>query len=215
MKRQALVVGSLVALVAAFVIGMVVVKSQRAQEVSFLAQESAELFVRPYAPTRGPAEADVHIVEFFDPACETCARLYPHVEELLEAHPDRIRLVMRYAPFHKGADVVVRALEATRKQDLYWQALEVLYASQARWTAHHEVQIERIWPYLGSAGVDLTQLQQDMNDPAITEAIRQDLEDGATLGVRKTPSFFVNGKPLPRFGLDELQVLVQTELDGG
>jgi len=122
---------------------------------------------------------------------------------------------MRYAPFHKGADVVVRALEATRKQDLYWQALEVLYASQARWTAHHEVQIERIWPYLGSAGVDLTQLQQDMNDPAITEAIRQDLEDGATLGVRKTPSFFVNGKPLPRFGLDELQVLVQTELDGG
>ncbi len=215
MKKELLVAGSLTALVGLFVIGTVVVKSQRTEQVEVLAQEDMSLFERPGAPSQGPEDADVVIVEFFDPACETCAALYPDVHALVEAHPERVRLVLRYAPLHQGADVVVRALEASRKQGLFWETLEVLFASQAQWTAHHQVQLDRLPPFLGAAGLDLARLQQDMHDPAIDAALAQDDQDRLTLGARKTPTFFVNGKPLPRFGLDELKQLVQSELDGG
>jgi protein-disulfide isomerase len=51
-----------------------------------------------------------------------------------------------------------------------------------------------------------------MNDPEIVKLIQQDLADAKTLNVRKTPGFFVNGKPLPSFGYKQLQKLVESEI---
>jgi len=51
-----------------------------------------------------------------------------------------------------------------------------------------------------------------MNDPEIGKIIQQDLADAKTLNVRKTPGFFVNGKPLPSFGYEQLQELVESEM---
>ena len=47
----------------------------------------------------------------------------------------------------------------------------------------------------------------------ITKIIQQDLADAKTLNVRKTPGFFVNGKPLPSFGYKQLQELVESEIN--
>ena len=52
-----------------------------------------------------------------------------------------------------------------------------------------------------------------MNDPEIAGLIQQDLADAKTLNVRKTPGFFVNGKPLSRFGYQQLQELVESEIN--
>ena len=52
-----------------------------------------------------------------------------------------------------------------------------------------------------------------MNNTEIAKIIQQDLADAKTLNVRKTPGFFVNGKPLPRFGYQQLQELVDTEIE--
>jgi protein-disulfide isomerase len=51
-----------------------------------------------------------------------------------------------------------------------------------------------------------------MNDPEIAKRIEQDLADANSLNVRQTPEFFVNGKPLPSFGYDQLKELVETEI---
>ena len=51
-----------------------------------------------------------------------------------------------------------------------------------------------------------------MNDPEITKLIQQDLADAKTLNVRKTPGFFVNGKPLQRFSRTQLQQLVEATI---
>jgi protein-disulfide isomerase len=51
-----------------------------------------------------------------------------------------------------------------------------------------------------------------MNDPEITKLIKQDLADAKTLNVRKTPGFFVNGKPLSSFGYNQLKELVEAEI---
>jgi protein-disulfide isomerase len=46
----------------------------------------------------------------------------------------------------------------------------------------------------------------------VVKAIRQDVADGMKLGVSKTPTFFVNGKPLPSFGYEQLAALVASEV---
>jgi protein-disulfide isomerase len=142
----------------------------------------------------------------------TCAAFFPHVKKLLADNPDKIRLSVRHVPFHKGSDQVVRILEAARNQGKYLPTLEALYASQGQWVVHHEVQADRVWPSVVGLGLDLERLRNDMTAPEIARRMEQDMGDARALGVTKTPEFFVNGRPMPSFGLEELQDLVKEEL---
>ncbi len=54
--------------------------------------------------------------------------------------------------------------------------------------------------------------QADMQSAAVIANIKQDVADGRQLGASKTPTFFVNGQPLIRFGYQQLQDLVESEL---
>jgi protein-disulfide isomerase len=168
--------------------------------------------IRPHSPSEGRADAPVVIVEFFDPACDTCRAFYPMVKQLIAEHPDRIRLVLRYAPFHKGSDKVVAVLEAARRQDKFWQALEALFNSQDDWASNHTAKVDLTWKYLNGLGLNMEQLAFDMTAPDLQQAVAQDLSDANTLGVSQTPEYFVNGRPLPSFGFQQLQQLVAEEL---
>ncbi|MCF6290940.1 MAG: DsbA family protein [Desulfobacterales bacterium] len=210
--KYVIVVVSCLVLVLAFMFGGSYYRGQQAKKLGFMARENASLFVRDHSQTLGSDDAKVYLVEFMDPACETCAAFSPLVKRLMEANPGRIKLVIRYAPFHDGADYFVKILEAAGKQGKYWQTLDIMYRSQPYWASHSNPQPQRIWQFLPMAGLDLDQIRKDMNDPAITKLIEQDLADAQTLNVRKTPGFFVNGKPLQPFGYQQLLQLVQDEI---
>jgi len=160
----------------------------------------------------GKAEAPVVIVEFLDPACETCREFYPLVKQLMADNPDKIRIVLRYAPFHTDSDKVVAMLEAARQQGKFWVALETLLANQASWTQYHTANPERAWMHLDGIGLNMEKMAQDMNSPETASVIAQDLADAKTLNVTMTPEFFVNGKPLPSFGFNQLKGLVDQAL---
>ena len=212
MNQKSLFISAVFALLAVFIGGALwyVTSQEKAAEERALAQR--ESLIRQHSPTLGPPHAPVTIVEFLDPACETCRAFYPLVKEIMAAHPDHVRLVLRYAPFHQGSDQVVAALEAARRQGKFWQALEVLLVTQADWAPHHQPQVALTWKHLEKLGLNMEQLAFDVTDPKITSLIQQDLADAASLEVSKTPSFFVNGKPLVRFGAEELKALVKDEV---
>ncbi len=212
MKKQHIVLLSGVLLILAFVLGGYFYKKQQSNKIGFMARENAATFIREHSQTLGNDDAKVYIVEFLDPACETCSAFYPYVKSLMAANPGKIKLVIRYAPFHDGADYFVRILEAARKQGKYWETLEVMYKSQPYWASHHNPQPQLIWQFLPGAGLNLEKIANDMNDPEIVKLIKQDIADATTLNVRKTPEFFVNGKPLPSFGYDQLKELVEAEI---
>ncbi|MDP2003831.1 MAG: DsbA family protein [Desulfurivibrionaceae bacterium] len=213
MKKQHLVIFSGIFLVLLFVLGGTIYKNQQTKKLGFLARDHAEIFIRKHSPTLGSDEAKVYLIEFMDPACETCSAFAPFVKKLMADNPGKIKFVLRYAPFHDGADYFVRILEAAKKQGKYWETLEVMYQSQPYWASHHNPQPALIWRFLPAAGLDLEKLKNDMNDPAIGQIIAQDLADAKTLNVTKTPGFFVNGKPLVTFGDRELQQLLEAELE--
>ena len=211
-NRRWLFIASAAVLLLAFVAGALVYNSHRVQSAQEAAARNRAALASDHSPTLGKADARVHIVEFLDPACETCAAFYPHVKKMIAANPDRIRLSVRHVPFHQGADELVRALEATRNQGRYWQTLEALLATQNRWAVNHTVRMDLAWWVIEGVGVDLQRIRSDMNAPEITRRMEQDIADARALDVTKTPEYFVNGRPLPRFGLKELEDLVAEEL---
>jgi len=164
------------------------------------------------SPTIGPPNAKVHIIEFLDPACETCAMFYPMVKSWMKEVPDQIRLTVRHVAFHAGSEHAVKILEASRKQDKYWQTLEALLASQQQWVQNHTVMPDRILPAIESVGLDVAQLEADMNSVEVLQRMEKDKKDSIVLKVAATPEYFVNGRPLPSFGQQQLANLVREEL---
>jgi protein-disulfide isomerase len=213
MKNKILVLGSIFVMLLLFGLGSQLVQKKEIEKHVKHVEDRSESLVRDYSITLGPSDAKVTLVEFFDPACETCSDFYPLVKQILKDHPQKIKLVMRYAPFHKGADYYVKILEAARKQNLYWEVLEILYGTQNYWASHHVAKPELAWEVLKNVGMDLAKLKEDMKNPSIEFILRNDIEDAAKLHVSKTPSFFVNGKPLVRFGYSQLRDLIASELN--
>jgi len=212
MKQKNIFLAVAVLLVVVFAAGAFMFKQQQAQQAAALAAQNQAALVRADAPTFGNPQAPVHIVEFFDPACGTCRQFHPLVKALMAAHPDKIRLTLRYAPFHRGSDAVVKVLEAARQQGKFEATLEALFAGQDTWVINHTADVQRIGPLLQNIGLDMDRLQKDFNTPAVAALIARDLADANTLKVTMTPEYFVNGKPLPQFGFDELKKLVEDEL---
>ena len=183
---------------------------QAAQDVQVTAEPSR--LVRMHSPVFGPQDAPVTIVEFFDPACETCRAFYPLVKNLMAQHPQKIKLVIRYAAFHQGSDVVVKLLEAAKSQGKYQVVLEALLAAQPAWADHGQPNLETAFTVAQQAGLDLSQARQAMENPAMQALLQQDMDDLTALQVTKTPTFFVNGRSLPSFGPEQLAALVAEEV---
>jgi protein-disulfide isomerase len=165
-----------------------------------------------HSPTLGEPTAKVHVVEFLDPACETCAAFYPIVKQLIAENPGKIRLSTRHVAFHEGAEHAVRLLEASRAQDLYWPTLEALLSTQRFWAPNHTVRAELVDQAVAHVGLDPVRLAADMKSADVERRIAQDRADAIALQVTATPEYFVNGKGMPSFGEPQLRQLVAEAL---
>lgn len=212
MKQKTIFVVSAIVLLLVFVAGILFYTGQKEKAANQLAETNRAALIRMHSPTIGKANAPVVIVEFLDPACETCREFYPMVKQMMADNPEKIRIVLRYAPFHPGSDKVVAMLEAARRQGKFWVALEALLANQADWTQHHTANVDAAWKHLDGIGLNMEQMAFDITSPEIADVIAQDLADAKTLNVTMTPEFFVNGQPLPSFGFNQLKELVDQAL---
>ena len=210
--RKLLALAVLLILGLAFYFGMDAYRDRTQADQDARVDVGKSRLVRMHTPIIGPQNAPVTIVEFFDPACETCRAFYPIVKQIMAQHPDKVRLALRYAPFHHGSDQVVKLIEAARKQGLYTPVLEALLAAQPEWADHAAPNIGIAFEAAARAGLDMERARQDMETPEIQAVLAQDIEDLTALQVSKTPTFFVNGRSLPSFGPEQLARLVAEEV---
>ncbi len=213
MQNKKVVLVSIVILIAIFIGGAYTYKNSQSEKLSKMSKEQAELFQRPYSLVIGNKDAKVQLVEFFDPACGTCADFHFRVKKLMKEKEGDIKLVLRYAPFHQNSNYAVKMLEGAREQGLFMETLTFMFGTQVNWIDHHVVNPQKLWRILSQVkGLDMEKLGKFMNDPKADEIIRQDLADADTLKADKTPAFFVNGKPLQTFGWQNLVDLIESEL---
>lgn len=212
MRRNLAVIGIAVLLLAVVAATLTYESGDKGQGESVNPERQAAL-ASEHAPTLGDPGARVHIVEFLDPACGTCALFYPMVKQWMAEVPGDIRLSVRHVAFHTGVDYAVKVLEASRNQDKYWQTLETLLATQSQWVQNHVVQPDKVLPAIASVGLDVAQLEADMNSVEVLRRMEKDKQDSVLLQVSATPEYFVNGRQLPSFGQQQLANLVREELE--
>ena len=214
MNQKSIVLIAVAVLLVLFGAGALMYDTQKSEEKTQLASANSAALIKFHSPRMGNPKAKVTLVEFMDPACETCSMFHPFVKTLLKKYDGKVNLVVRYAPFHPGSDKTVKMLEAARKQGMgvFWDVLELMYDTQEGWASHHNPQPEKLWEYLAYYKFDVARMKKDMTDPAFEKIIAMDLADAKALGVRQTPSYFVNGKPLPSFGSKQLEALLANEV---
>lgn len=182
-------------------------------EPAVLSAELQSRLVRAHSPVLGPANAPVTIVEFLDPACEACRAFAPVVKQAMFLYPDQVRVVVRFADFHEGSDQAIRLLDAARHQGKFEAVLAALFDGQDDWAAHHQPRPERAWELAKATGLNMARARKDAASPEADAMLRQEHEDLVALQVSRTPTFFVNGKPLASFGAEQLMALVSAEVE--
>lgn len=191
-NKNYIFIGTFALLLGSFFLAAKYYRSSQREKLSSLADKQSERFIRDYSPRKGDPNAKVTLVEFLDPECESCRASYPSVKGLLEEFKGQLNLVVRYAAFHGNSKTVIKALEASKLQGKYWEALEILFATQPQWGSHYNPKVDLIYDYLPRVGIDVAALKKEMGNPKYDQIILQDAEDLKALGVRKTPTFFIN-----------------------
>lgn len=221
-KEFKILIGILVLVVAAFAIGSQVYKSSNSsstetaaapdQSGETRAEAVDERLVRPDSPSLGPENAAVTLVEFLDPECESCRAFHPEVKRILKEYEGRIRLVVRYMPFHGNSVLAALATEAAGDQGKYWEMQDLLFAKQSEWGHQSEPQRELMEKYAQELNLDVEKFKASLSNLLVLQKLERDKQDGAALGVNGTPTFFVNGRKLESLSYDDMKAQIESHL---
>lgn len=138
----------------------------------------------------GPVDAAVTIVEFTDYDCAYCRRYYRETfPQIMEKFGNQIRYVVRHFPLvsiHPKAVKAAEAAECAADDGRFWEFNDLLMQGVA------SLEVESLKQYAADLGVNTAAFNQCLDEGAKASNVQQDIRDGYMLGVRGTPSFFVN-----------------------
>jgi len=179
-----------------------------------LSAADQDRLVREDSPSRGPANAPVTLVEFLDPECESCRAAYSEVEQILDDYEGRIRYVVRYFSNHNNSVLAVIATEAAGEQGKYWEMQEILFVNQPQWGERATPQTDLFISYASELGLDVERFTASLQNPDYAGKAERDQQDAEALGLRGTPTFFVNGQLVYGMNGETLRTLIDQALAG-
>jgi len=146
----------------------------------------------------GPANAMVTLVEYADFQCPACGFEHPFIKQLLNDYNGKIRFVYRFFPLtniHRHALEASQAAYAAGKQGKFWEMHDMLFEHQTDWAQANNTQ-DIFFSYAKKLNLDSYQYQKDFADGKTKDFIMNEENQGETIGVNSTPTFFINGKHL-------------------
>lgn len=163
-------------------------------------------------PSIGPEDAPITIVEFSDYQCPFCRRWHEQVyQSLFNAYPGKIRLVYRHFPLtsiHPDAFPAAEAAMCAGEQNAYWQFHDKLFSSSALGSDVYN-------QYAQELGLDMERFNSCLTEGRFRQAVQADLDFAMNLGVRSTPTFFINGLAIVGAQpLDIFKQVIDKELAG-
>lgn len=160
------------------------------------------------APSLGPEDAPVTIVIFDDFECPYCARTVPLIKNVVNSYKDQVRLVFKFFPLgmHKHAKSAAIAAMAADRQGKFWSFHDLLFAN------YNKLSEEKITELAEKAGLDMERFASDRLDPRLQQKLAADQQEGLKIGVRGTPTIFINGRRLPQRSKRAFDQMIKTEL---
>lgn len=126
---------------------------------------------------------------------------------MLEKFPNDVSYVIKHFPLsnHQFAHPGAMAALAAGNQGKFWEFHSQLLEN------HEQVDDEKILEIAGGMGLNMDQFNQDRQSPSNRRLIQEDIENGRKIGVRGTPSVFMNGKRISNRDLGNLPELIMRE----
>lgn len=160
----------------------------------------------------GSADAPITIVEFGDFQCPYCRRWHEEVyDPLLASYPGQIRIVYRHLPLtsiHPDAFPAAEAAMCAGEQNAFWPYHEKLFSSETLGTQVYT-------QYAQELNLDMIAFEACMTEHRYQQAIQKDSDFAVDLGIRSTPTFFINGLAIVGAQpLDVFQQVIDKELAG-
>lgn len=161
------------------------------------------------AHVRGPTSAKVTIVMWGDYQCPFTARVQPTLAELRTIYGADLRIVAKHnaLPMHNRALPAAIAAEAAGQQGKFWEMHDRIFADQKKLTDADLV------AHAKKLKLDVRKFKRALADERLRAKVDRDQKQGATLGARGTPAFFVNGRFLSGAQpVDSFRALIDEEL---
>ncbi len=142
------------------------------------------------SPSRGPADAQVTVVEFSDFQCPFCGRVTPTLDQVEKTYGDDVRIVFKHLPLriHPNAPKAHAAAEAAKLQGKFWEMHDLIFANQ------RELTEEKFIAHAQQLGLDVERFKKDLASSEVAKRVEADVAEAARLGVTGTPGFFINGR---------------------
>lgn len=168
------------------------------------------------AHTKGPANAPAHIEEFGDFQCPPCGLFHPILEQMEQEFGDKLRVTFREFPLpnHQHALRAASTAEAAGLQGKFWEMHALIYEHQKEWKDLTDVR-PVFDSYARQIGLDVERLNRDLGGLQVAQRIIMDGKRAQSLGVKGTPTVFLNGREVPFESLpaETLRPLIQKEID--
>ena len=160
------------------------------------------------SPFKGPADAPVTIVVFSDFQCPYCARIGPIIERVRKLHPKRIKEVYKFFPLtsHRYSHLAAQAAVAAAAQGKFWEFHDLLFQNYSR------LNEQKIDDIRASLHLDKAEFDKVMNSPATIARVNKDKQEGEDIGVRGTPTVFVNGQMVRPATMEGIEAAVEEAL---
>ncbi len=162
-----------------------------------LKQEKVDFQTPKNSFSIGSKNAPVTIITFTEFLCPFCGRLDPSIHALQkEFGKDKVRIIFQSRIVHgERAEFYHRAAAAAGKQDKFWEFTASLFSTSREWsrTPTEEAFDKVIAPKAKELGLNVAKLKKDMDSEEIKALVKAENDLGSKLGVRGTPTSFING----------------------
>jgi protein-disulfide isomerase/uncharacterized membrane protein len=205
-------------------ISMQLIKLEEKEDYSFdefsffdeyQSEETVDLQLSPDDPAAGNPEALVNMVIFSDFECSGCRSVSGEIKSLLSKFKTELKIIFKHYPlsslcnssvrtnFHENACQAAYAAEAAHRQGKFWEYHDLLFST----TIYGEE-----GEFIGFAEeleLDIPKFTEDMNKVA-AEKVAQDISLGNEIGIKGTPTVYINGKKINKPSLTSLTWLIET-----
>jgi len=164
----------------------------------------------------GPNSAPARLEEFGDFECPPCGAFHPVLVQMHKEFGDKLQITFRefpLAPAHQHAIAAASAAEAAGLQGKFWEMHDLLYENQKAW--HEAFDVRPIFEgFAKQIGLDMNRYQNDLNGDQVAQRILNDGKRGHSMGVKGTPTVFLNGMEVPFESLpsDKLRPLINAQI---
>jgi protein-disulfide isomerase len=132
----------------------------------------------------------------------------PLLEQVLKRYPEKVKTVFKNFPIqsHKFAMPAAQAAMAAQYQGKFWPLHDALFAN------YNNLNEEKIQSLATDAKLDMKRLLKDRSSTEVKSIINRDISEARRIGVRGTPTIFINGRLLTNRSLEGFSQAIEAEL---